>query len=130
MPVLIPNRRTAAGAEPMARTFGDARSCAADGCTIRLSRMLNYSGVAIPKNPQGMRTTTGADHRNYAFAMLEMRGWLTDHFGAPAIDRTGPPVSRDAFRGIKGIIAFDIHFTDAVARRRHERHPRELRAAP
>ena len=59
-------------------------------CTIRLSRTLNYSGVPIPKNPQGMRTTTGADHRNYAFAMQEMRGWLTSHFGAPTIDRTRP----------------------------------------
>ena len=83
-------------------------------CTIRLSRTLNYSGVPIPKNPQGMRTTTGADHHNYAFAMQEMRGWLTGHFGAPTIDRTGgPPISRDAIRGIRGIIAFDIHFTDA-----------------
>ena len=82
-------------------------------CTIRLSRMLNYSGVAIPKNPQGMRTTTGADHRNYAFAMLEMRGWLTDHFGAPTIDRTRTAGFARRVRGIEGIIAFDIHFTDA-----------------
>ena len=25
----------------------------------------------------------------------------------------GPPISRDAFSGKKGIIAFDIHFSDA-----------------
>jgi len=56
----------------------------------------------------------GADHRNYAFAMQEMRGWLAGHFGAPTIDQLGgPPISRDAFSGKKGIIAFDIHFTDA-----------------
>ena len=83
-------------------------------CTIRLSRTLNYSGVPIPKNPEGLRTTYGADHLNYAFAMQEMRQWLTGHFGPPDIDQTGgPPISRDAFRGKKGIIAFDIHFSDA-----------------
>jgi hypothetical protein len=26
---------------------------------------------------------------------------------------SGPPISRDAFRGKKGIIAFDIHFSNA-----------------
>jgi hypothetical protein len=83
-------------------------------CTIRLSRALNYSGVPVPKNPPGMRTAVGADHRNYAFAMQEMRGWLAGHFGAPTIDQLGgPPISRGAFSGKKGIIAFDIHFTDA-----------------
>ena len=83
-------------------------------CTIRMSRTLNYSGVLIPKNPPGMRTAMGADQRNYAFAMQEMRGWLAGHFGAPTIEQSGgPPISRDAFRNKKGIIAFDIHFSDA-----------------
>ena len=50
-------------------------------CTIRLSRMLNYP-VTDSKNPQGLRTTTGADHRSYAFAMLEMRGWSPATSGA------------------------------------------------
>jgi len=38
MTVLLAKRRAAVGAEPMTRTFGDARTCAADGCTTRLSR--------------------------------------------------------------------------------------------
>jgi Type VI secretion system (T6SS), amidase effector protein 4 len=82
--------------------------------TIRLSRTLNYSGVPVPKGAPGLRTAAGADHRNYAFAMQEMRGWLTGRFEPPTIDRAGgPPISREASCGTKGIIAFDIHFTDA-----------------
>jgi len=83
-------------------------------CTIRLSRTLNYSGVLVPHGAPGLRTAAGADHRNYAFAMQEMRGWLTGNFGPPTIDRIGgPPIAREEFRGTKGIIAFDIHFSDA-----------------
>jgi hypothetical protein len=83
-------------------------------CAIRLSRTLNYSGAPIPKNQSGLRTTRGADQRNYAFAMQEMRAWLTGHFGQPTIDRAGgPPITREAFLGKKGIIAFDIRFSDA-----------------
>jgi len=38
MTVLMSNKRAAAGAERMARTFGDARTCVVDGCATRLSR--------------------------------------------------------------------------------------------
>ncbi len=83
-------------------------------CTIRLSRSLNYAGVPVPRGVPGLATTDGADHLHYAFRMQEMRAWLTGHFGPPAIDEAGgSPVSRAAFRGRKGIIAFDIHFSDA-----------------
>ncbi len=37
-PVAAPIRRRAPGADPAVRSFGAARTCAADGCGTRLSR--------------------------------------------------------------------------------------------
>jgi hypothetical protein len=37
-PVAVPTRRRAPGADPAVRSFGAARTCAADGCETRLSR--------------------------------------------------------------------------------------------
>jgi hypothetical protein len=37
-PVTTPTRRRAPGADPAVRSFGRARTCAADGCETRLSR--------------------------------------------------------------------------------------------
>src|SRR6266571_2296235 len=48
-----------------------------DTCTLRMSRAFNYSGVHIPAHWHGLRTTAGRDHLHYAFAVQEMRGWLT-----------------------------------------------------
>jgi hypothetical protein len=37
-PVAAPTRRRAPGADPAVRSFGAARTCAAEGCATRLSR--------------------------------------------------------------------------------------------
>jgi hypothetical protein len=37
-PVSAPTRRRAPGADPVVRSFGSARTCAADGCQTKLSR--------------------------------------------------------------------------------------------
>jgi hypothetical protein len=37
-PVVAPVRRRAPGADPVVRSFGQARTCAADDCETRLSR--------------------------------------------------------------------------------------------
>jgi hypothetical protein len=37
-PAAAPTRRRAPGADPPVRSFGAARTCAADGCETRLSR--------------------------------------------------------------------------------------------
>ena len=37
-PIPAPTRRRAPGADPAVRSFGQARTCAADGCETRLSR--------------------------------------------------------------------------------------------
>jgi Type VI secretion system (T6SS), amidase effector protein 4 len=81
-----------------------------DTCTIRMSLALNKSGRSMPANPPGMRTTRGGDGNNYAFAVQEMRKYLTVKFGPPGIDIRGTPVSREPFVRAKGIILFDITF--------------------
>ncbi len=84
-------------------------------CTIRLSRCLNYSGVKVPRGFPGLATADGADHLHYAFRVREMRGWLNATCGPPALDRTGgPPISRAPFLKRKGIIGFEVPFSDAT----------------
>jgi hypothetical protein len=81
-------------------------------CVVRLSRALNYSGVAVPQNFAGMKTVTGGDGKFYAFQVRGMRPWLETVFGAPQI-RAVRPVDRKRFLGKKGIVAFRIPFADA-----------------
>ena len=81
-------------------------------CAIRLSRALNYSGIAVPADFAGMRTIGGADGKRYAFQVRGMRPWLETTFGPPQI-RAERPVDRRRFLGKKGVIAFVIPFADA-----------------
>jgi hypothetical protein len=80
-----------------------------DTCTIRMSRTLNYSGVLIPAHFPGLRTASGKDGLHYAFAVQEMRTFLTATFGQPQIE-SRRPASRKVFALYKGIILFDINF--------------------
>lgn len=89
-----------------------------DTCTIRMSRALNYSGVPIPANFPGLRTALGADGLHYAFAVQEMRKFLTATFGQPQFESL-KPVQRALFAQQNGIILFDIKFglnADGVTR--------------
>jgi hypothetical protein len=79
-------------------------------CAIRMSKALNDVGRSIPANFPGMRTARGRDGRHYAFAVQEMRRYLTVVAGPPGIDIRGMPVSREPFKRSKGIILFDITF--------------------
>ena len=81
-----------------------------DTCTIRMSRALNYSGIHVPASFHGLRTARGADKLHYAFAVQEMRVFLTATFGQPQIDIRTKPISRESLNQHKGIILFDINF--------------------
>lgn len=81
-----------------------------DTCTLRLSRSFNYSATPIPNDPAGMRTVTGRDRMNYAFAVREFKNWVIHRFGQPDIKVAGPPVARDQFAGKHGLIIFGIKF--------------------
>jgi len=85
-------------------------------CAIRMSRALNYSGVAIPSKFAGLSVVSGKDGRWYAYRMRELKKWIELTFGKPDIAQTKPAsgsINRSSFAQHHGIVAFDIHFDDA-----------------
>lgn len=86
-------------------------------CAIRMSRGLNYSGVLVPAKFGGLLTVTGGDAKHYALRVAEMRKWLPHVLGKPDFDQTkkvGEDFDKSTLASWKGIIAFDIHFSDAT----------------
>ena len=86
-------------------------------CAVRLSRGLNYSGAPVPSNFAGLLTVKGADGLNYALRVAEMRKWLPQALGSPDFDKTkkkGEAFDKTTLSAFKGIIAFDISFSDAT----------------
>src|SRR5579859_1604719 len=45
-------------------------------CAVRMSRALNYSGIAIPTDAQGLHVISGADAKWYSYRMQELEHWL------------------------------------------------------
>jgi hypothetical protein len=86
-------------------------------CAVRLSRTLNYNAVPVPRKFAGLTTVKGGDGMRYAFRVREMRKWLDYTLGTPDFDHTkkaGDAFSKTQIAFMKGIIAFDIQFTDAT----------------
>ena len=86
-------------------------------CAIRMSRALNYTGIPLPSNFKGMSTVKGGDGKRYAFRVREMRKWLDGTLGKADFDLTksaGVAFNKNSIAGMKGIIAFDIAFSDAT----------------
>jgi hypothetical protein len=86
-------------------------------CAVRLSCGLNYSGVPVPANRAGLLVVKGGDSKYYALRVAEMRKWLPEVLGAPDFDKTkksGTAFDKSTIAGYKGIIAFDISFSDAT----------------
>ena len=85
-------------------------------CAVRLSRGLNYSGVLVPAKFPGLTTVSGADKKRYALRVTEMRKWLTVVLGDPDFDQSkavGSSFDKTRLRDYRGILAFDIAFSDA-----------------
>jgi hypothetical protein len=88
-------------------------------CAVRMSRGLNYSHLAVPANFEGLHTVKGGDSRHYAFRVRELRLWLPTAvaLGKPDVDikkKEDVPFDKTTLKDMKGIIAFDIHFSDAT----------------
>jgi hypothetical protein len=86
-------------------------------CAIRLSRTLNYNGFPVPGSFAGLHTVRGDDGKRYAFRVRELRPWLVHRFGQPDFDiskKQGEEFDKSRLAAIKGIIGFDIRFTDAT----------------
>jgi hypothetical protein len=85
-------------------------------CAIRMSRALNYSGIPMPSHYEGLETVSGGDHLHYAFRVRELRPWLTATLDKPAFDikkAADEVFDKSVIAHLKGIIGFDIHFSDA-----------------
>jgi hypothetical protein len=85
-------------------------------CAIRLSRAFNYSGFPIPSHFHGLNVVSGADGKWYSYRMQELRKWIAFTLGPPSEVRTksdGKTIDRKDFANRHGVIAFDIHFSDA-----------------
>jgi hypothetical protein len=86
-------------------------------CAIRLSRGLNYSGTPVPGNFPGLKIQKGGDGKYYALRVAEMRKWLPQVLGKPDFDhkkKSGEAFDKAKLSSMKGIIAFDIQFSDAT----------------
>jgi hypothetical protein len=86
-------------------------------CAIRLSRALNYNGTSVPGNFAGLATVKGGDGKRYAFRVREMDAWLRFALGKPDLEATkksGAAFDKSSLSGLKGIIGFDIRFSDAT----------------
>ena len=81
-------------------------------CAIRMSRALNYSGIAIPHGVPNLHVISGADGKWYSYRMRELQHWLGTAFGPADLVETDH-LKRSDFAGVSGIIAFDIQFDDA-----------------
>ena len=82
-----------------------------NACATRLSYVLNYNGIHVPKSPL-WKSVTGADHNNYIYQVDGMRVFLQQTFGDPDI-KEGTTARPEDFKGKKGIMVFDLHFSDA-----------------
>ena len=81
-------------------------------CAVRMSYILNQSGLFVPATPG--KTKKGADHRNYFYRVTDVITFLNHRWGAPEVVAY-PPSGGGALAGKKGIILFEVHgWTDAV----------------
>lgn len=79
-----------------------------NSCCIRMSKALNYSGVALPKAPSSGGTIKGSDGYNYWIRVNDMKKYLSEKFGNRDIEAIGGLNAVDQFKGKKGIIVFDV----------------------
>lgn len=82
-----------------------------NACAIRISYVLNKSGIHIPKSTR-WNSVTGSDHQNYIYQVEGIRAFLLHTFGAPDVDK-GVSAQPDDFADMKGMMVFDLHFADA-----------------
>jgi hypothetical protein len=74
-------------------------------CAVRMSYILNYSGMALPRIPE--QTVSGADKRQYFFRVKDLIAFLERHWGKPQIVKY-PPSGGGALAGRKGLILFEV----------------------
>lgn len=74
-------------------------------CAVRMSYILNYAGVVIPR--VAGQTVSGADHRQYFFRVRDLIGFLRQRWGAPEVVRY-PPSDGGTLAGKQGVVLFEV----------------------
>jgi hypothetical protein len=86
-------------------------------CAVRLSRTLNYNQLKLPGNFPDLNYVKGADGLRYAYRVREIRRWMISKLGQPKFDKKkseGDSFDKALLKDLKGIIGFDISFSDAT----------------
>ncbi len=81
-------------------------------CAVRMSYILNESGVAVPR--RAGETVSGADGRQYFYRVKDVIQFLRQSWGAPDQIQY-PPAGGGALAGKKGVILFEIAGWDDAA---------------
>lgn len=74
-------------------------------CAVRMSYILNQTGVLIPKSAG--ETVTGEDGRNYFYRVPDVISFLRRQWGPPETV-SYPPAGGGALAGRKGVILFEV----------------------
>lgn len=74
-------------------------------CAVRISYILNQSGLPIPAIPG--KTKKGGDHRNYFFRVKDVIAFLKQKWGAAEVIAY-PPAGGGALANRKGLILFEV----------------------
>lgn len=78
-------------------------------CAVRMSYILNQSGMTVPAIPT--KTQKGSDGRNYFFRVKDLITFLRKEWGEPQVVAY-PPGGGGALGGKKGIILFEVQGWD------------------
>jgi len=76
-----------------------------NACPIRMSYVLNQTGVPIPSKPYA--TVTGADRKFYIYRVGDMMTFLERNFGIP--DKSARSPKPSDFLGLKGVVVVKGH---------------------
>lgn len=95
----------------MAANIRDKRNPWKNTCAVRMSYILNQSGLFIP--PTTDKTKKGGDERNYFYRVKDVIEFLKRRWGAPEIVAY-PPAGGGSMVGKKGVVLFEVRgWTDA-----------------
>lgn len=82
-------------------------------CAVRISRVLDYSGLPVPRGGKDLATVSGADSNFYSYRQKELQAWFGKKVGLPSLSLGARP-DRRKLSNLQGFLGFDIHFNDAT----------------
>jgi hypothetical protein len=75
-------------------------------CALRLSYVLNYSGVQIPQIKR--KTVSGGDHRHYFFRVKDVIEFLHLRWGKPDLQLPFPESQQTVLGEKQGVVLFEV----------------------